>query len=128
MRSAAIGVLIIGGLIAPAQAETGNDLLSKCEAFLNNYHSRGQGTFELSGDVAVSFQCFGYMSAIGEFGFLYDDGGRRAIEHVCLPHGTDTTQLIRVLVNYGHQHPETLHEAAILFALNSLVSAFPCKQ
>jgi hypothetical protein len=125
MRSA-IGVLIIGALITPAQAQsTGNELLSKCEAFLDSYHSLGPTTFQLRGDATDGFQCFGYVSAISAFAYL-NLNGRRAIEHLCLPNGTTTVQLIRVLVNYGHQHPEILHGDAMPLALNSISLAFPC--
>jgi hypothetical protein len=126
MRSVGTSVLVISALIAPAQAQsTGNELLDKCEVSLNNYHPVDQTTFQLTHTDA--FQCFGYMSAVGAFAYLTLDG-RHAIERTCLPTGTTSVQLIRVLVNYGHQHPETLHESAIIFAMNSLALAFPCNE
>jgi hypothetical protein len=36
-------------------------------------------------------------------------------------------QLIRVLVAYGRQHPEVLHQDPTFLVMNSLMTAFPCR-
>jgi hypothetical protein len=91
---------------------------------LNSYQATGAATFQAGREPGV-WQCFGFVSAVSQFAYLYLDG--KNVLSVCLPSGVSTTQLIRVIVAYGHNHPEELHVSTGLFVLNALVTAFPCK-
>lgn len=45
----------------------------------------------------------------------------------CIPSTATVTQLAKVIVKYGDDHPNELHAAAIDFLHGALMSAFPCK-
>lgn len=45
----------------------------------------------------------------------------------CLPSTVTVTQLAKVIVKYGDEHPNELHTAAVDFLHGALMSAFPCK-
>jgi hypothetical protein len=46
----------------------------------------------------------------------------------CITSFIPNEQLVRIVVRYGNQHPETLHLSAAPVVINSLIAAFPCKQ
>ena len=46
----------------------------------------------------------------------------------CVPSNATVTQLAKVIVKYGNEHPNELHTAAIDFVHGALMSGFPCKQ
>jgi hypothetical protein len=122
-----LGLLLACVFVVPAHAQTtGNDLLNWCESFLNGYRSTGPTTFQNTGG-PTAWQCLGYMASVQSFAYFNLDG-RQVLELSCLPNGVSVTQLIRIGVNYGHQHPETLQETSVTLAINSLISAFPCKK
>jgi len=45
----------------------------------------------------------------------------------CIPNAATVTQLAKVIVKYGEDHPNELHTAAIDFVHGALMSNFPCK-
>jgi hypothetical protein len=126
-----LGLLFACALALPARAQsTGNELLSKCEVFLDNYKAIGPETFQTSLE-PEGWQCFGYMSAVSQFAYLIfrsnsgDD--KKVFDLVCLPPDAQVSRLIRVFVAYGRQHPERLNQSPESLVLTSLWQAFPCK-
>lgn len=45
----------------------------------------------------------------------------------CMPDSATATQLAKVVVKYGNDHPEELNQAALLVVSNAFVRSFPCK-
>lgn len=45
----------------------------------------------------------------------------------CVPDNATATQLAKVVVKFGKEHPEELNEAALVMVFNAFVRAFPCK-
>jgi Ssp1 endopeptidase immunity protein Rap1a len=45
----------------------------------------------------------------------------------CVPSTATVTQLAKVIVKYGDDHPNELHTAAVDFVHGALMSSFPCK-
>jgi hypothetical protein len=70
--------------------------------------------------------CWGFMHAIEELSTMVKPDGKRLL-NICTPPNGSLTQMIRVVVNYGEQHPEELHEGPGIFALIALQKAFPCQ-
>jgi hypothetical protein len=110
-------------------AQSADQVLNDCEAYLRSYKRTGPETVEYVGIEAG--RCFGYMAAVGDLaGLSFSDTSgvvRKAIEFICPPQQGQTTQLIRVFVNFGHQHPERLNQPSLAVVLEALGQAFPCK-
>jgi hypothetical protein len=45
----------------------------------------------------------------------------------CVPDSASITQLAKVVVKYGNDHPEEIHQAALLVLSNAFIRGFPCK-
>ena len=54
-------------------------------------------------------------------------GQKDAQSSECVPNSVTTTQVAKVIVKYGSDHPEDLNDAAIDFLHGALMSSFPCK-
>lgn len=71
------------------------------------------------------YECLGIMSAVQNLSVLERDG--HTLTYLCLPPQTTLSQLVRVVADYGHKHPEKLHEQNVgWFAVSALAEAFPC--
>src|SRR6478735_5672051 len=74
---------------------------------------------------ALARPCFGIVSAVQALSVVGRDG--HTLTYLCLPPESTLTQLVRVIADYGHRHPEKLHEQNVGgFAVNALAEAFPC--
>ena len=45
---------------------------------------------------------------------------------VCFPSGVNATQLAKIVVKYGDDHPEKLNIGSAAFVIIALQEAFPC--
>ncbi len=54
-------------------------------------------------------------------------GQKEARSPECVPETVTVTQLAKVIVKYGNDHPNELHTAAVDFVHGAFMSAFPCK-
>jgi Rap1a immunity proteins len=110
-------------LCSSAHSETGSGLLQACEALERGMRISG-GKIQLPEGTDVR-QCWGYMSAVQDFGVIEDETGKPLLNS-CPDPKTTLTQLIRVFTNYARTHPQELHEKASLLVLRAITSAFPC--
>jgi hypothetical protein len=121
------GVLLALWLAAPRPAlaqDTGEQLLSNCEHLLRDMKENGSTVeFSTAPDVSI---CWGFMRAIQDLSALIKPDGKRLL-NICTPPDGGLTQMIRVVVNYGEQHPDELDERPGIFALTALQKAFPCQ-
>jgi hypothetical protein len=108
MRSLFVALLLLPLQSSAAIAQsTGNDLLSDCEQLLKNVHLEA-GRVQLD-NTQPTARCWGYMNAIQQVeGVRESTGAKKSVLHTCVPDNIKLTQLIRVVVSYGEQHPETL--------------------
>ncbi len=68
--------------------------------------------------------CLGYIAGISDIDKL------EAVVHdnrMCVPDDASGTQLAKVIVKYGDDHPEELNEPGAIFVLLALKNAFPCR-
>jgi hypothetical protein len=119
------GVLLVSFPLASRvlAQQTGNELVSDCDQLLGGLIENSQTvqyrpTFE-------GGRCWGFMAAVQELSTLSYEAGR-SLTYECLPPTSSLVQLARVSAEYGHRHPEELHNAAGTFALSALTHAFPC--
>jgi hypothetical protein len=129
MRSLFVALLLLLLLSCPAIAQsTGTDLLSDCEQLLKNMHLEA-GRVQLDNTQATA-RCWGYMNAIQQVEGVKREsaGAKKSVLNTCVPDNIKLTQLIRVVVSYGEQHPEMLHLPAFLLTVNAMQTAFPCQK
>lgn len=99
----------------------GNRLLTGCGELVQMLDS---GTrLDLDVPVGAGF-CLGYLGAVQD---ILNVKNWPASESACLPEGTSTIQLGRIVVKWLRAHPEKLHENAFLLSLNILHETFPCR-
>jgi hypothetical protein len=126
MRSLFVALLLLPLLSSAAIAQsTGNDLLSDCEQLLKDVQLEGDHIH--IGTKYESYRCWGYMNAIQQVeGVRESAGAKKSVLNTCVPDNVKLTQLIRVVVSYGEQHPETLHLPAFFLTVSAMQKAFPC--
>jgi Rap1a immunity proteins len=106
----------------PVNAQSyGHELQSYCERFLNEYKPVPNSIFETIPDDRVAQQCYGFLTVVR---VAYER--TRMLPKQCVPRGTSTVQLIRVIVDYGRQQPEELRLPSMSFVLNALLKGFDC--
>jgi Rap1a immunity proteins len=78
-------------------------------------------------DAPAVMMCFGYISGIVDVGdFDHAVLPNNPSRGWCMPEGVSNSQLAKVIVKYGNDHPEELHLPAVLLVENALIKAFPC--
>lgn len=118
-----IFVCLCAAASAPAQ-ETGSMILEKCRAL-------DQGNADKP--VEVGF-CAGFMTAAHEMLGVWRAGDEAlsrshyTLAEACIPPEATKGQLVKVFLKYLDDHPELLHERAILLYLTAMQKAFPCKK
>ena len=70
--------------------------------------------------------CLGFISGVDDLNTMDSDILKTPIHAWCVPGGVTTTQLAKVVVKYGNDHPEELHFPAVAVVVGALVGAFPC--
>lgn len=102
-----------------ANAQTGNEMLNNCRAFLKDPMPPGQ--------MFHAGVCGGYIMGIVD-GFIYAQIVDPDSTGVCVPDkGYTVGQGVRVLTKYLEDHPEKLNVEVSLLALDAFRKAFPCK-
>ncbi len=100
----------------------GNMLLNACTSALKEKLTDNSSVSDAS-------WCIGYLQGIGSLKVYYDvmsrKGGNRLF--YCVPDNVPVDQKIRVVVKFLNDHPERLHELAIVLTIEALQQAFPCK-
>lgn len=99
---------------------TGNDLLDKC-IYASRYVDGGEYTKPYS----IGY-CFGFMNSFVQTS-MFTEVSMQPLD-ICFPFDEKftTKQLIRIWVKYLKNHPEQLHEPAVLLAARAFKQAFPC--
>lgn len=97
-------------------------LVGVCKA-VENVNIDGK-TVPLKDAMAVG-TCLGFISGVADLNTM--DLDILKTHHAwCVPDGVTTTQLAKVVVKYGNDHPEELHFPAVVVVAGALVGAFPC--
>lgn len=118
-------LLLTGSGVSAGPLSTGDELLSDCEIFIRSM--KLEGGDQVYADVGQeSMRCWGFMGAAQQFMNFYVQGATQSLLGTCVPSDVSLTQLIRVIVSYGEQHPEDLHQTASVFVLNAVRKAFMC--
>jgi hypothetical protein len=77
-------------------------------------------------DASGAGLCMGFISGIIDLETM-DSGVLKHPTHTwCTPDSATITQLAKVIVKYGDDHPEDLHLPGVLVVAKALVAAFPC--
>jgi hypothetical protein len=69
--------------------------------------------------------CLSFIAGVVDGGQLAARGDHRLFP-ICFPSGVTTTQLAKIVVKYGDDHPEKLNIAGAAFVVTALRQAFPC--
>jgi len=112
--------MIFTSTSANAQAY-GREVQSSCERFLNEYRPVPNSIFETIPDDRAAQQCYGFVTVV-----RVAHERTRMLPKQCVPPGTSTVQLIRMIVDYGQQQPEELNQPSRQFVLNALLKGFHC--
>ena len=110
--------------LATAQS-TGSELVSDCEQVLKGMVV--SDAYVKLPNSPFAYRCWGFMRAVQALSTFSNDGADSVL-NTCIPTESTLSQLVRVVVRYGQQHPEKLHQDAGDFAVNALVNAFPCQR
>lgn len=114
---------------AALASPTGNDVLNKCQTAVRWFDNNGAPVSELM-DVGW---CQGWVRAALDLTRSYNDWTDSAkqkptVLQFCLPEsGIPVIQAIRVVVKYLQEHPDQLHEDAMVLTIAALKGSFPCK-
>jgi hypothetical protein len=103
-----------------SKAET---LVQQCKAIENIDLDTKRVPLKEGSDVGL---CVGFISGLADLDALDSGIAKHPAHGWCAPDSATTTQLAKVIVNYGHDHPEELHLPAALFVMKAMISAFPC--
>lgn len=87
---------------------TGDELVEGCKAFVSDY-AKDTITFEAG-------TCYGYLAAYSRIAAFYK---------VIFPSNVTYRQQALVIVKYGAEHPEKLHQIAITFYAEAMNHAWP---
>jgi Rap1a immunity proteins len=70
--------------------------------------------------------CMGFISGVIDLDTMDSGILKHPTHEWCVPDNATTTQLAKVIVKYGNDHPEDLHLPGVLVVAKALVAAFPC--
>jgi Rap1a immunity proteins len=103
-----------------SNAET---LVRQCKAVENVDLDRKQVPLKDAMDVGT---CLGFISGVVDLNTMDLDILKKPIHAWCVPDGVTATQLAKVVVKYGNDHPGELHFPGVIVVVSALVGAFPC--
>lgn len=120
MKKELLVLSLLGGLYsagATASTNDGNGLLSDCNDFLNIVDSNYQAD---RSDPLLAGQCVGYVRGVSDL--ITDQGGPACMPRPRLMAG----QIVRIVVNYGKNHPTVLDKQRLILVTSALQDAYPC--
>ena len=106
---------------------TGNELLSNCTKALSVIKDPLSSAQNSKSDAFDTASCISYIEGAVD-GIVVAD---RLVEDrsiFCRPKGVNNGQLVRVVVKYLEENPESLHEWQFNLVLKALIEAFPCNK
>jgi hypothetical protein len=103
-----------------ASYENGNSLLAKCE----NKKIGKQTMQKISDGTMNKGICFGYLTGISDAHGAEVSWGLTE-PRFCSPKGVIRGQLVKVVIKYLNERPETVHLSASSLVNNALYLAFP---
>jgi hypothetical protein len=106
---------------SPAK-ETGNDILEACTEAMKSGNEPQ--------DHWKSGFCWGYingLTAMEDFAQFLIKQDKFASFPFCFQREMTYGQMVRVVVSYLEEHPETLHRPAAFLVLEAFTEAFPCR-
>ena len=109
-------------LTANVRAETGNQLLQRCEAATAILAKKSTDANFWDGAF-----CLGYIWGIAESSAVFDVADNKFIMF-CSPAGSTSGQAQKIVVKYLEDHPEELHKEAAVLVAKALQRAFPCRK
>lgn len=117
------GLLVIGlaaslscGSVFADWENTGNELMRQCAVglkWLNDPESITQTM-----DFVSMTACSEYIRGVG--------GAMNAASVACVPSSVEVGQLVRIVSNYGREHPLILDKSKLALAGLAIQSAYPC--
>jgi hypothetical protein len=119
---AVVLTLVVFPVHAPAQVQTGADLLKNCQVVLE---SKPNNTAMLDG-----VSCLSYLRGMSETFDLWKVFNDRRKQNnpppACVPNGVSAREIAIVVVKYIKGHPAEMHHAVSDVALTALMDAYPC--
>lgn len=98
-------------------------LFQQCKAVENIDLETKRVPIKDASDVGL---CMGFISGIIDLETMDAGVLKHPTHEWCVPDSATTTQLAKVIVKYGNDHPQELHLPGVLFVAKALVAAFPC--
>jgi hypothetical protein len=98
-------------------------LVRQCEAVGNVDLGTKMVPVKDASDVGL---CMGFVSGLADLDTLDSGLAKHPSHGWCLPDSATTTQLAKVIVKYGNDHPEELHLPGAIVVANAFLAAFPC--
>lgn len=119
-----IMVLSVSSALAESDRPSGHNLLQDCTVFLNIVED---GSADRN-DLGSAYRCASYIRGIADMNSAYAAVHADAIEpFFCAPQNVSTGQMVRVVVKYLNENPDSLHNDKFLETWRALSQAFPCK-
>jgi hypothetical protein len=121
-------VLLLSGTTAHAQPGNALQLLNGCEGFIKDTKVLATG-IAIPGRLPFEeVYCWGYLHAIQDISKMMLAGESQPLLGICTPENSTLSQIIRVFVKYGQNHPEALNRDEFEVAIEALQTAFPCRK
>ncbi|HQS14407.1 Rap1a/Tai family immunity protein [Reyranella sp.] len=114
--SLASALLVLQIMPTPAHANTGNEILPKCQL-------AARASVPAPDEIIGATYCLGIISTLVAVGPFLEPPFR-----FCFPKEGTNQQAIRVVVSNLEKNPATLHQDFRLLAVMALRDAFPCNQ
>lgn len=108
----------------------GNDLLSKCRPFFDDFEGHPDTTTTPNQNFDSGY-CVGYVAGVLDLEATWDSVEEKSskIRHFCVPgDGIPGGQVLRILKKWLDKNPEKLHWRADSIIHAALLEAFPCKE
>lgn len=120
MKNGLLALSLLAGLYvttASANVNDGNDLLDNCNSFLTMADTDYQPS---RSETLVAGQCIGYVQGVSDL--ISAQGGPACMP----PQGLKAGQVVRIVVNYGKNHPTVLDKQRLILVTSALRDAYPC--
>jgi hypothetical protein len=109
-------------LVTPAwagyPADSGNNLLEKCQNYDSNWNSYDGGF------------CMGFLfGAVNQAQSRFNpaEGRKMGPPLICMPSEVSFEQMRRIVVRWLNEHPEALHKSGTYLVIDALQETYPCK-